>query len=155
MRPNYLLMVLVGFSILTAGCARKAALVPSSSIHVIEEESVRSLVTSNIYEKKGFRNSANLHAESLVKNQDHALMLAQIKDREQLHVHDEHDLIVHLQEGKGLLRTPDQKFSVQPGDWVTIARGVPHQFITTSEQPARSVVIRTPPKTDDRRLVDR
>ncbi|MFB6346027.1 MAG: cupin domain-containing protein [bacterium] len=124
-------------------------------IHTIQSESVRTVNPEAVFSSEDFRTAENITAESIAENKGHQVVLAQIKDREQFHVHDRHDLLVMLKDGEGFLRTKTQTVQVKPGDWAIVPRGVPHQFVTTSEKPARAVVVRTPPVKKDRRPVKR
>lgn len=147
-------LIVLGF-VFVAGCSAGPGGGNAELIHLVEQESIRSIHPDGVYESGAFDESENIHASALARNEGHSVSLAQIKDREQLHVHDEHDLIVHLLSGRGELRTRGQSLDVKPGDWTVIPRGKAHQFVTTSEVPARVLVVRTPPVNDDRRPVTR
>lgn len=151
MRTVKSIVALVGFMLL-AGCSGGLFGGGQADLmHVVESDSVRTVHPEGIYRAPAFQKSDNIHAEAIAKLQGHAAYLAQIKDREQYHVHDNHDLVVYLKSGRGLLKTESQNVSVEPGDWTFIPRGVAHQFVTTSDKPARAVIIRTPPAKEDRR----
>lgn len=151
-----LLVYLIPVLVVLPGCSGwLAGGQQADLVHVVGKNSVRSVHPKAFFRDKAFAESENIHAELVKETRGHAVLLAQIKDREQFHVHDEHDLIVYLDQGEGRLKTRHQAVSVKPGDWTLIPRGVPHQFITTSDRPARAVVIRTPPVQGDRRRLER
>lgn len=140
-----------------SACAGTNGLIQSNRsvtvIHDVSESKVRSMSPQNLFEKSTFADTANITAEKLSEQTGHVVLLAQIRDREKLHYHEEHDLLVQLLNGTGKLKTPTQTIPVKPGDWTLIPRSVKHQFINTGAEPARALVIRTPPPADGRDYV--
>jgi len=70
--------------------------------------------------------------------------VVQIRDREDLHVHQHHDLVAVLQRGRGSLRRGSEHVPMTEGSVVAIPRGVPHAFVNESRQPAAAFVVFTP-----------
>ncbi len=71
---------------------------------------------------------------------------------ETLHKHVDHDLIVFLASGKGVIRLGAQSFPMRAGDVVFIERGVVHAFRNTDHQGSLALVISVPPARPDDRV---
>jgi quercetin dioxygenase-like cupin family protein len=70
--------------------------------------------------------------------------LVQIRDREELHTHDAHDLTVFVYRGHGTMRVGTETFPLRAGDVLFIPRGVVHAFGNESHAPAVAIVAFTP-----------
>lgn len=70
--------------------------------------------------------------------------IVQIRKREGLHTHDQHDAIAILLKGQGILAIGEQRLELRPGSIVTVPRGVPHSFVNKSAGPAVAYVLFTP-----------
>ena len=81
----------------------------------------------------------------LSRTEHSSVHLIQIRHREPLHVHEQHDLIAILLKGHGTLRLGSQTFSVQKGSVVAIPHGVPHAFVNESLEPAAAFAVSSPP----------
>jgi mannose-6-phosphate isomerase-like protein (cupin superfamily) len=68
-----------------------------------------------------------------------------VRDAEEPHRHDSHDLVVVLLRGFGSMRIGDEEREVGPGSILYVPRGTVHAFRNTSGAPAASYVIYTPP----------
>ena len=86
----------------------------------------------------------NIHRIPVSKEADESHTIVQIRDREKLHVHDRHDLEVHMLQGQGILILGDEKIACEPGSVLNIPRGVPHAFINTGSEPAAAYAIFRP-----------
>ena len=71
--------------------------------------------------------------------------VVQIRTREKSHLHKDHDVIVILERGRGTLSMGTQRRVLTPGTIAFIPRGVVHQFVNESEEPALAFVISVPP----------
>lgn len=74
-----------------------------------------------------------------------SLHLVQIRHRESLHTHREHDLVAVLLKGRGTLRLGSQTVAMQKGSVIAIPRGVPHAFVNESREPAAVFAVFSPP----------
>jgi mannose-6-phosphate isomerase-like protein (cupin superfamily) len=68
-----------------------------------------------------------------------------IRDREELHRHDHHELVVVLLRGEGAMRLGDDERPVGAGSLLYVPRGAPHAFRNTAGEPAAAWVIYAPP----------
>jgi len=71
--------------------------------------------------------------------------MVQIRDREPLHIHVEHDLDVSIRRGRGTMIFGDQRIKLKEGDFIKIPRGVPHAYINESKKPSVAYVEFIPP----------
>jgi mannose-6-phosphate isomerase-like protein (cupin superfamily) len=70
--------------------------------------------------------------------------LVWIRDREQPHRHDRHDLFVVILRGSGFMRIGDEERAVGEGSILYVPRGTPHAFRNTSGAVAISYAIYVP-----------
>jgi len=61
-----------------------------------------------------------------------------------LHVHTREDELFHLLEGKISYRIGDSRFEAAPGHTIFAPRNIPHNFIVTSPEPARYLILYSP-----------
>jgi mannose-6-phosphate isomerase-like protein (cupin superfamily) len=71
--------------------------------------------------------------------------LVRIRDREELHRHDRHDLLVVVLRGHGTMRLGEEERSVGEGSILYVPRGVAHAFRNQSHEPAAAYGVYTPP----------
>lgn len=144
-RLTPILMFLI-LPIILTGCSTHSTYEPNDeNVVLIDDRVTQTWNIRNLYDSENFHDTSNISAEPLQTTKGNKVIVAQIRDRESFHLHREHDLIVHLLEGEGKLRSRHRATKVQTGDWLIIPRSVPHQFINTGTKPARALVIRTPP----------
>jgi mannose-6-phosphate isomerase-like protein (cupin superfamily) len=67
-----------------------------------------------------------------------------IRDREQPHRHDRHDLVVVILKGEGFMRLGDEERAVGVGSILYVPRGMVHAFRNTANEPAAAYAIYTP-----------
>lgn len=147
-RTVLLCLLIAQFSVSCAPVTRNE--LKSARVHVVERDGIQKFVPASVYDGKKFETSENIHARQISRLEGQQVLLAQIRNRENFHRHDRHDLLVQLIEGEGQLKLPDRSLEIEKGDWIIVPRTIPHQFINTGEEPARAIVVRTPPVTDDR-----
>jgi mannose-6-phosphate isomerase-like protein (cupin superfamily) len=58
-----------------------------------------------------------------------------------LHVHHSLDDTWYVLEGQMALRCGDDEYVAQPGDWISMPRGVPHSFRVVGDRPARILAV--------------
>ena len=87
----------------------------------------------------------NVLAVELDRTTTSSMHLVQLRQSESLHLHAHHDLMVMVQEGRGVLTLGDQRRDMTPGSVVNIPRGTPHAFRNDAPNPAVLFVVVTPP----------
>jgi mannose-6-phosphate isomerase-like protein (cupin superfamily) len=70
--------------------------------------------------------------------------LVWIRDREQPHRHDRHDLVVVMLRGHGFMRLGDEERAVGEGSILYVPRGTPHAFRNASGEVAVAYAIYAP-----------
>ena len=68
-----------------------------------------------------------------------------LRDREPLHRHDLHDLLVVMLEGHGSMLIGDEERTLGPRSIVYVPRGVPHAMRNTSSTPLYGYAVFSPP----------
>ena len=86
----------------------------------------------------------NMKVTLLGSNDKNSCSLVQIRSRERMHTHKDHDLRVVLWKGTGTLILNGKSLSLKEGDQADIPKNQPHSFTNTSGEPAIAVVWFTP-----------
>ncbi len=71
-------------------------------------------------------------------------VVVQIRSREQLHIHREHDVTIVMLRGNGRLALGDRMLLLRAGDTVLIPRGTPHYYINEGPEPTVALAVFTP-----------
>lgn len=140
---------MIGLMIVLSGCQHIAREPETVLFHGIEDGILNSRVLKSTFRMEKFKGKQNIITHPLIKSNSREILAVQIRDREQPHLHENHDLTVYLYRSKGALRSPGDSIPMQAGDWISIERNLPHQFITRGSKPAQALVIRTPAVEDD------
>lgn len=99
--------------------------------------------------KKAYPSAPGTHAAIAawpVDRTEHALtQVIRIDGEETLHRHENHDLVVFLVEGRGIMRLGGDTFRLEAGDAVLIRRGTSHAFRNTSPRGSLALAVSVPP----------
>ena len=87
----------------------------------------------------------NIRVDELERTARASAHVVQIRGRESVHIHVEHDLDVTLRRGRGTLIFGDQRIKLRAGDFFKVPRGVAHAFINDGREPAVAYAEFTPP----------
>lgn len=68
----------------------------------------------------------------------------QIRKEEPLHIHQNHDVLVVILKGRGVLTLEKRRLEVKPGAVVSIPRGMPHSFVNQGSDPAVAFAVFMP-----------
>jgi mannose-6-phosphate isomerase-like protein (cupin superfamily) len=79
--------------------------------------------------------------------------LVRIRDREELHRHERHDLLVVMLRGHGTMRLGGGERPVGPGSILYVPRGAPHAFRNQAAEPAVAYLVYAPPFDGQDRVV--
>jgi mannose-6-phosphate isomerase-like protein (cupin superfamily) len=77
-----------------------------------------------------------------------------LRDREPLHRHDLHDLLVVVMEGYGQMRIGTEERPIGERSIVYVPRGTPHAMRNTSGQPLTGYAVFTPPFDGQDRVLE-
>lgn len=88
---------------------------------------------------------ANIYPLLVSRSAASSRHLIRIRGREARHVHAEHDLVVFLVRGEGVLHIAGSKQAMTAGAIAVIDRGIPHWFENTGPEPAAAFVVFAPP----------
>jgi mannose-6-phosphate isomerase-like protein (cupin superfamily) len=88
---------------------------------------------------------ANIHAVELGRTDSVSHHLVQIRDREEAHIHQHHDLTVVVLRGTGEVAVGPERVAVRSGDAIFVPRGTVHFFRNTGAEPAVALVTASPP----------
>lgn len=81
--------------------------------------------------------------------------IVSLRDREPLHRHDTHDLLVFVFEGQGHMQIGDENRAIGERSVVYVPRGAPHAMSNTAARPLVGYAVFTPPfDGQDRVLVE-
>lgn len=87
----------------------------------------------------------NISSIPLSKNKTTSAVLIQVREGVKSHYHAQHDEIVYILSGKGIMTVGPEKRVIQAGDFIVIPRGTVHSVINKSAQPLTAVSIMSPP----------
>ena len=87
----------------------------------------------------------DFQVSELGRDQSSSHHLVWIADREQLHRHDGHDLLVVVLRGWGTMRIGSDVQPVGTGSVFYVPRGTPHAFTNLSGKPAAAYAVYVPP----------
>lgn len=129
--------------LLAIGCAKPAAKSPATLDALFPDgrrtESLLALADSEtLAAGEGFR----LREIGRDANSSHHLVW--IRDREQPHRHDRHDLFVVMLRGYGFMRLGDEERAVGEGSILYVPRGTPHAFRNNSGEVAVAYAVYAP-----------
>jgi quercetin dioxygenase-like cupin family protein len=127
-------LLLVAASLL-AGCTSRLPLQAPTSVGGID-----AILAANPMPEE-----ANIHPVLVSRSAAMSRHLIRIRDREQPHVHAEHDLVVFIVRGKGVLHVDGAAQPVAEGSIAVIDRGIAHWFENTGPEPAAAFVVFSPP----------
>jgi len=88
---------------------------------------------------------AEIRADVLERTSGASLHIVQVRGRERPHRHLEHDLVVHVVRGEGVLTLDDAGIPLRPGDTVVVKRGTTHWFASAPGTVAVALVTFAPP----------
>ncbi|MBE9537376.1 MAG: cupin domain-containing protein [Proteobacteria bacterium] len=117
----------VTFTLLTmfaAGCQA-----PSKRIYTITDGELYARVWIDIVRENPISKDENIKVTPLFKDKNSSHHIVQINDREESHIHANHDLTVIVKRGKGTLHLRDKALPMSAGDVAFISRGTVHWFV--------------------------
>ena len=135
--------VAISLVLLAFGCAQREAAPPAALDALFPDgrrtESLLALADSEtLAPGEGFR----LREIGRDANTSHHLVW--IRDREQPHRHDRHDLLVVILRGYGFMRLGDEERAVGEGSILYVPRGTPHAFRNASGEVAVAYAVYSP-----------
>ncbi len=147
----------LGLLFLTA-CRSIVAGAPPAPVADVLLAAVRSTTSFDALVRSGaLAADEPLRVEELGRDGDTSHHLVSLREREPLHRHDRHALLVVMLKGHGTMQLElgGEARPVGPGSLLYVPRGTPHAFINRSGEPAVAYVIYSPPYDgNDRQLVD-
>ena len=137
MRSRHLLLVA---PLLALGCAAH----PKAPTFIVPGTAGSDFV-ANALTAAPIAPEQQLRVQPMLQSGQASVSVAQIRDREQPHIHTRYDLTVFLARGHGTLWLAGVARPMQAGDASFIPKGTPHYFVNESDEPAVSVVVYAPP----------
>jgi quercetin dioxygenase-like cupin family protein len=134
-----------GLFLLTVGCAAGPA--PATSA-VDQAETLhigpKALTWEEVVRAHPLGTGENIKGVPLSSRPAVTHLIVQIRDREQPHIHREHDATVVMLRGRGRLALRERVVALQRGDAVFIPRGEPHYYVNDEPEPTVVLAIFTP-----------
>jgi quercetin dioxygenase-like cupin family protein len=87
----------------------------------------------------------NIRVATLGKGEGVSHHVVQVRDREPVHLHKEHDLTVVVLKGQGYLMLDKKRIDLTKGDVLFIPRGAVHYFVNTYYKPSVALAAFSPP----------
>lgn len=86
----------------------------------------------------------NVSIRTVLESDFASYHVLQVRNSEEFHRHDQHDLVVMMQTGTGIMFLKNESFRVNPGSVIFIPHGVPHYFLNTSPTPSSAIAVFSP-----------
>jgi quercetin dioxygenase-like cupin family protein len=129
-------------AIVLTGCAGMAPQ-PSSSAGILyigpQPQRWEEIVRAN-----PLGSDENIKGVQLLQQPMVSHFLVQIRDREQPHIHQEHDATIVMLRGQGRLVLKDRILIAREGDVLFIPRGTPHYYVNDGPDPTVVLAIFSP-----------
>ncbi|MBI3621744.1 MAG: cupin domain-containing protein [Nitrospirae bacterium] len=136
-------MVVAGLLAL-AGCAAMAPPSASSSAARVLYIGPQPQRWEEIVRANPLGPNDNIKGVQLLQQPAISQFLVQIRDREQPHVHREHDATIVMLSGRGRLVMKDRILIARDGDVLFIPRGMAHYYVNDGPEPTVVLAIFTP-----------
>jgi mannose-6-phosphate isomerase-like protein (cupin superfamily) len=107
-----------------------------------------SLFRGNVFElqqKQPLPYEENFSSLPLVRNETQSASMVQIRQKMSLHYHIVSNEIVYVIKGRGIMTVGSEIRPIQPGDVITIPRGVAHSVGNRSLEPLVALSVMSPP----------
>jgi quercetin dioxygenase-like cupin family protein len=88
---------------------------------------------------------AEIRADLVERTAGASLHVVQVRGRERPHRHVQHDLVVQVLRGEGVLTLDGARLPMRPGDVALVPRGTPHWFAAAPGATAVALVTFAPP----------
>lgn len=134
-------------ALLLFGCARPAPPPATGSEAVLDTlfgSERRTVALDALAEDDGLAPGEDFKVVELGRDAHTSHHLVWIRDREALHRHDRHDLVVVMLRGHGAMRLGADERAVGEGSILYVPRGTPHAFRNASPEPAAAYAVYTP-----------
>jgi mannose-6-phosphate isomerase-like protein (cupin superfamily) len=136
-------MLAIALAIAACGCAKSAATSPATLDALFPDgrrtESLLALAASETLAP-----GEDLRLREIGRDANTSHHLLWIRDREQPHRHDRHDLFVVMLRGHGFMRLGDAERAVGEGSILYVPRGTPHAFRNASGAVAVAYAVYAP-----------
>jgi mannose-6-phosphate isomerase-like protein (cupin superfamily) len=87
----------------------------------------------------------NISSIPLSKNATTSTSLIQVREGVKTHYHAQHDEVVYILSGKGVMTVGSERKVIQAGDLIVIKRGTTHSVVNKSPQPLTALSVMSPP----------
>ncbi len=81
----------------------------------------------------------------LAKNETMSAVLIQLREGVKSHYHAQHDELVYVLQGKGVMTVGDERQVIKAGDFIMLERGKVHSVVNKSAEPLVAISIMAPP----------
>jgi len=136
---NSSMLVSLAFVAILGGCAA------SPRIYLHYGKDSKRLDLEQILAENPLGAAENIKVTTLAQGPGVSHHIVQVRNREEPHVHRNHDATVVVMRGKGYLILDKQRIDLAAGDTIHIHRGVVHDFVNTGSAPAVAFVVFSPP----------
>jgi len=119
-------VIFILLTILAAGCQS-----PSKRIYTITDGDLYAKTWIDIVRENPISNDENIKTIPLFKDKNTSHHIVQINDREEPHIHANHDLTLIIKQGEGTLNLRDKALPMSAGDVAFISRGTVHWFVNS------------------------
>jgi quercetin dioxygenase-like cupin family protein len=130
--------------LLLAGCAAMAPGSPQPADHRVLYIGPQPQRWEEIVRANPLGPNDNIKGIQLLQQPAVSHFLVQIRDREQPHIHREHDATIVMLSGRGRLVLKDRILIAREGDVLFVPRGAVHYYVNDGPEPTVVLAVFTP-----------
>jgi mannose-6-phosphate isomerase-like protein (cupin superfamily) len=126
------------------GCAQRPPAPTTAVLDALFPESRRTESLAALTDSESLASGEAFRLREIGRDANTSHHLVWIRDREQPHRHDRHDLLVVMLRGHGFMRLGDEEREVGEGSILYVPRGTPHAFRNTAGEVAVAYAVYAP-----------
>lgn len=135
--------IAIALAVVSFGCAKPAAKSPAT-LDALFPDGRRTESLLALADSQTLAPGDDFKLREIGRDANSSHHLVWIRDREQPHRHDRHDLFVVMLRGHGFMRLGDEERAVGEGSILYVPRGTPHAFRNASGEVAVAYAVYAP-----------
>ena len=134
----------VAIALIVSGCAQRPVAPPAAVVDALLPEARLTESLAALADSETLAPDEEFRLREIGRDANTSHHLVWIRDREQPHRHDRHDLLVVMLRGHGFMRLGDEEREVGEGSILYVPRGTPHAFRNASDAVAVAYAVYAP-----------
>lgn len=139
-------------TLVLAGAADAGEDAPPAMLDAVFGDERQTVALEKLESRPALGPGESFRAVEIARDANSSHHVVAIRDGETPHRHEQHDLLVMLLEGHGVMRMGDAARRVGQGSILWVPRGTVHAFRNASDSPAVAYLVYFPPFDADDRI---